>query len=147
MQRNNTHDFQQGLTMLEVSIGILILGLVIAGVVGGQYLIENAAENAVNADMEYYSNAADQFETIYGAMPGDIADFTSHFPGEVDGNGNGEIDCLSESLQFWRHLALAGLVKGSYDGVTDEPGIGVPAGAVEGSAIRIQCTTTPCPAC
>jgi prepilin-type N-terminal cleavage/methylation domain-containing protein len=134
---------KNGFTLVELSIVLVILGLLAGGVLSGQSLIRAAELRSISTDSGRYATAVTAFRDKYFALPGDMGEATRFWsfagtttspgcvtnsaaataaPGTCDGNGNGIIaDAASaggtgESFQAWRQLALAGLVEGSYSG-------------------------------
>lgn len=122
-------------SLVELSIVLVILGLLVGGILGGQSLIRAAELRAVNTEYEQWRVAMNTFRQRFNAWPGDFnkatqfwgaASGTCTVSGGNDwlegngkttcnGDGNGEIS-REESLIFWQHLANAGLVGGSYNG-------------------------------
>lgn len=134
---------------MELSIVLVILGLLTGGILAGQSLIRASELRAVSTEYSRYITAAQTFRDKYFAIPGDFRDATKFWgrlngnadcvtnsspaaavgtPGACDGNGGGTIDdagaanASGENFQFWRHLALAGLVEGSYTGLAGTGG-------------------------
>lgn len=125
MNRNR----QNGFTLVELSIVLVIIGLIIGGVLTGQQIIQNARiTNAINGIQAYEA----QFQTYaqnYGALPGDDPSASSRFPSlagmseTLDGDNDGKVGTGSsfdtadgtgkayESRLVWAHLRAAGLVK------------------------------------
>jgi len=118
---------QKGFTLVELSIILVIIGLIISSVLVGQDLVRSAELRALVTQYESFNAAIGTFRGKYGGMPGDVrgaADFG--FIG--DGDGNGLIgDTLAvtdrhdpgENVYFWNHLGSSGaaLISGSYAGV------------------------------
>jgi prepilin-type N-terminal cleavage/methylation domain-containing protein len=114
---------QAGFTLVELSIVLVIIGLIIGGVLTGRQIMLNAQiTNAVNSVQAYQA----QFQTYvqnYGAMPGDDAIAQSRFSsanvpnlGNGDGTLNGKYDSATdtdETRLVWADLRAAGLVKGA----------------------------------
>lgn len=115
MHRNRT----SGFTLVELSIVLVIIGLIIGGVLTGRQIMENAQiTNAVNSIQAFEA----QFQTYmqnYNAMPGDDANGLSRFSltgtaGNGDGTLNGDFDSQTasdETRLVWQELRAAGLVK------------------------------------
>ena len=87
---------RSGFTLIELSIVLVIIGLIVGGVLVGRELINAAAVRGTLAQIEKYQQAVATFKGKYGYLPGDIPDPTaSSFgflargtnPGQGDGNG------------------------------------------------------------
>ena len=111
-------------TLVELSIVLVILGLLVGGVLTGQSLIRAAELRAVTTEYNRYVAAAQTFRDKYFAIPVDMANATSFWTTTSNGNGNGMLELATgagvtgEYAQFWNQLALAGLVEGSYTGIS-----------------------------
>ena len=64
-------------TLVELSIVIVIIGLLIGGILGGQSLIHASELKSVISDFQKYQSAITQFRTQYNAWPGDMPNATS----------------------------------------------------------------------
>lgn len=128
-------------SLVELSIVLVILGLLVGGVLAGKSLIRAAEIRAAVTEYNRYVAATQSFRDKYFALPGDMNNATT-FWGAADptpatcyttasttsatcnGNGDGIIQIsTAESFRFWKHLSNAGLIEGSYSGVkqgTDE---------------------------
>jgi prepilin-type N-terminal cleavage/methylation domain-containing protein len=81
-------------TLIEMSIVLVIIGLIVGGVLAGQSLINAAAVRATISQIEKYQT--NTFRGKYGYLPGDIKDpdasnfgfaARGQYAGEGDGNG------------------------------------------------------------
>jgi prepilin-type N-terminal cleavage/methylation domain-containing protein len=120
----------KGFTLVELSIVLVIIGLIVGGVVGGQSLIKSARLNKVVTEVSSFKTALQAFELQYDALPGDTTDAYDYWGVAVgctdndigitpftgcNGNGNGQ-PTLKEGTLAWQHLALANIIPGSYVG-------------------------------
>ncbi|PZP84903.1 MAG: hypothetical protein DI582_07515 [Azospirillum brasilense] len=147
MQSNqmNGHMFStrqtHGFSLVELSIVLVILGLLTGGILGGQSLIRAAEIRSIGVDFNRFSTATYTFRDKYMGLPGDITNATQFWGAahatpatcrttasttqatcDGDGNGNltttgGATNLTHEMHRYWQHLANAGLIEGTYTGV------------------------------
>ena len=133
---------QQGFTLIEMSIVLVIIGLIVGGVLAGQDLIRAAGVRATISQIEKYNTAVNTFYSKYGALPGDMnASLAAQFGfaargtngGEGDGNGViegtviaatgcGQCPIYGETGVFWVDLSQAGLIEGGFNTATETAG-------------------------
>jgi prepilin-type N-terminal cleavage/methylation domain-containing protein len=122
-----------GFTLLELSIVLVIIGLIVGGVLVGRDLIEVASIRAQISQIEKYQTAVHTFETKFNCLPGDCANaadfgFAARGTGRGEGDGNGVLESQGDSgiwngswqangevCGFWRDLSQAQLVAGSFN--------------------------------
>lgn len=98
----------QGFTLVELSIVIIIIGFLIAGIAAGQSLIKKAELDAFINDIIQTSSAILQFKSIYGYTPGDMPNASSYWAGTVDGDGDGYTYGHGTEWQYaWSQLNLS----------------------------------------
>ena len=125
---------QNGFTLIEIAIVLVIIGLLLGGVLKGQELITAARVRNLAAQLDGVKIAYLGFQDRYRALPGDypVAAANANIPGPAGNptNGcaaancsNGKIDDAveNESILAWHQLARAGFIIGSYDGVGAAP--------------------------
>ncbi|MDO8206841.1 MAG: type II secretion system protein [Gallionella sp.] len=120
-----THGKQSGFTLVELAIVLAIIGLILAAILKGQEMIQNAKTKNVINDLRGVSTAYYAYLDRYYAIPGDDAAANMHFASAVIGNGDGFISGLysssdalvagatTESNKFWQHTRMAGFLTGS----------------------------------
>lgn len=82
---------KNGFTLIELSIVLVIIGLVSAGVLVGRDLIRAAEIRGDIAEIEKLKVAVSTFRGKYNCIPGDCKDAASLFTGATSGNGNSRI--------------------------------------------------------
>jgi prepilin-type N-terminal cleavage/methylation domain-containing protein len=111
---------KSGFTLIELSIVLVIIGLIIGGVLAGQDLIKGAELRAAAGQIEKIDTVVNAFRNKYNGLPGDIASpanfgFDPGSAGAAGLLGNGVLDpqgaaLLEEPALFFDHLASAGLI-------------------------------------
>lgn len=133
---------QRAFSLIELSIVLVILGLLTGGILAGQSLIRASELRSVGTEYQRFFTAGQAFRDKYFAVPGDFRDATKVWgrlngnadcvtnsstsvgsPGACDGDGGGTVAWPAAALQsgenqqFWRQLTLAGLIEGNYSGL------------------------------
>jgi len=138
------NSLKNAFSLVELSIVLVILGLLTGGILGGQSLIRAAELRAVSTEYQRWVTATQTFRDKYFALPGDMTNATAFWgkdnavctgdsgtaatPGTCNGNGNGEFTAASgagatgELYQYWKQMGLAGLIEGQYTGVAGPGG-------------------------
>ncbi len=123
-------------SLVELSISLVIIGLLVAGVAGGQNLIKQAELKATVQEFNNFKTDYMSFVAAYNAAPGDFVSASviwgTNCHGTAvncNGNGNGLIDNSDnppsgngsgiEVYRAYKHLALAGIAAYSFPTLTD----------------------------
>lgn len=129
---------KRGFSLVELSIVLVILGLLTGGILAGQSLIRAAELRSVSTQYQQIISAVQGFRDKYMALPGDMRNATSFWgtaancpgtsaqgsttPATCNGDGDGMIEptttVSNEVFRLWQQLANAGLIEGQYSGVT-----------------------------
>lgn len=125
-------------SLVELSIVLVILGLLTGGILAGQSLIRASELRSITTQFNQYVTSTQSFRDKYMALPGDMPNATRFWGAAdptpatcrttastsiatCDGNGDGRIADnagSNEAYRFWQQLANAGLVEGNYSGIT-----------------------------
>jgi prepilin-type N-terminal cleavage/methylation domain-containing protein len=70
--RKNSNKAKKAFTLIELSIVLIIIGLLVAGVVGGAGLIKSSQLRSVITEVGGYNVAVNAFQTQFSQLPGDL---------------------------------------------------------------------------
>jgi prepilin-type N-terminal cleavage/methylation domain-containing protein len=123
----------QGFTLIEIAIVLVIIGLLLGGVLKGQELINSARVKSFATDFRNIPVYIYGFQDRFRALPGDDPAVETHLPGNPpavpaatlavaipgsavgDGVINGAWNSVTgtdESCLFWQHVRMANLAPG-----------------------------------
>lgn len=150
-----------GFTLVELSIVLIVIGLLIGGILAGQEMLRSSELNRIISDKDRLGSAMDTFKAKYNAQPGDFRGATDYWGtasggcpqgarsgtqtcnGNGDGIINGAWGCFTasnvESTLVFQHLALAGIIQGSFSGYSTSSycspiiGVNAPQISVQGA--------------
>ena len=124
---------QNGFTLIEIAIVLVIIGLLLGGVLKGQELITSARVRNLISVQDGIKAAYFGFLDRYRALPGDYSQAVGNINGVTgggvcgvgtvgNGNGDGQIALAaaagpaspSENVLAWEHLSKSGFINGSY---------------------------------
>lgn len=119
---------QNGFTLVEIAIVLVIIGLLLGGVLKGQELINSAKAKSLVNDFRTISTAVYAYQDRFRFMPGDDPAAGQHVgganasspSGEARGNGRvggnwNSTTTTDESFLVWQHLRMANLLTGTSD--------------------------------
>lgn len=110
---------QQAFTLIEISIVIVMVGLLIAGVITGQNLVRSAQDRKLISTIERIKSAIDSYELKYRYLPGDHSKASEYFSAcgttvsangvvsNCDGDGDKKVEGIGEGIRVTEHLMLS----------------------------------------
>lgn len=120
---------QKAFSLVELSIALIIIGLLVAGVSGGSKLIDNARIRGVIQELQIIQEANSTFQLTYSKLAGDMDNAYDFFSALGCGggtsdtcNGNNNKKILSDGSEmgsggryreehnFWEHLHYSGIL-------------------------------------
>lgn len=130
-------------SLVELSIVLVVLGLLTGTVLSARNMARAAAMRAVAKDQARFVSAIATFRDKYFALPGDMTNAQSFWgvahatpascvstasttTATCNGNGDGKINYpdwstatgSNEATRLWQQLANAGLIEGTYSGIS-----------------------------
>jgi len=112
---------KRGFTLVELSIVLVIIGLLIGGILTAQSMVSTVKIQSFISQVQQYDVAVSNFQLNYQQFPGDSNLFTPA------GNDNGTTATTDTTLgcgmatcyefyTFWKHLSDSGMIKETYTG-------------------------------
>lgn len=122
---------QSGFTLIELSIVLVVIGLLVGGILVGDNMIKAASIRSQISQIDKYNAAVNAFRSKFNGLPGDLLPtqasafgFVTRIGGAGHGDGNGILAggnanatmACGETVLFWNDLSTAGLADGSFQG-------------------------------
>jgi prepilin-type N-terminal cleavage/methylation domain-containing protein len=159
IQKAHQHNNISGFTLVELSVALVVIGLIAGGILVGADMIKASELRGTIAQVEKYNSAVNTFRVKYNALPGDILQsyaqayglFTlsagisnglGDGSGLLEGGAAGITAPAGETLVFWRHLSDASLVEGSF-GVNGNGAIVAATGLVTANNVSVDNSLPP----
>ena len=118
---------QQGFTLIEIAVVLVIIGVLLGGVLQGTKLIENSKVKKATNEINGIAAAYNAYQDKYRRQPGDDGNLAAVRARGGDwttvpraGNRNGSVVASAaqtftggnENFAFWQHLRAAGFITG-----------------------------------
>jgi prepilin-type N-terminal cleavage/methylation domain-containing protein len=133
---------EQGFTLVELAVVMIIIGILIGGILKGQELITNARVTSTISQMEALGAAMNDFQNQFNSLPGDMANAANRLPSctgacavAVVANGILNVDVGAvgnEGQAFFGQLLAAGYITGMDGQAQNVFGQGYPVAPVGG---------------
>jgi prepilin-type N-terminal cleavage/methylation domain-containing protein len=114
----------RGFTLVELSIVLVIIGLIVGGILVGRDLIEAAQMRQVQTSYEEMTAAVNTFRSKYNCIPGDCPNATDFFGTSINGTFNGGVGCPPDLAPgtvwlHWNNIPDTATCNGNGDGLID----------------------------
>jgi len=120
-KKNNSNN-NLGFSLIELTISIVIIALILAGITGYSSLVRQSELRSVISDLQNYKTIYQGFKSQYRQVPGDMINATNYWSTgcavsiTCNGNGNGVVNAIwnsssDETARAWKHLNLSGYLK------------------------------------
>jgi len=118
---------KKGFSLAELSIVLIIIGLLVAGVSAGSKMIKSAELNRMVTEITEINTAYTTFVQTYDALPGDFDNAEAFWgtDGLINGDGDGKVESTTgtlltagdgdESSNVFHHLSLSEILPGNYN--------------------------------
>jgi prepilin-type N-terminal cleavage/methylation domain-containing protein len=135
-----------GFSLVEMAIVLVIIGLIVAVISGGQHLIKNAEVKGIIIEIGNYTEAFNNFEDKYQNLPGDLTEdmagrfFTGAATHSNDTDkGNSKWDDFAERNLAWAQISQSGMVNFNYVADSDAVvGVNRPESLIDGAGWDID---------
>ncbi len=130
--KHSSWNYQKGLSIAELAIVIVIIGILTGMVAGGLRMQKASQLRGIILQVSGFQIAIESFDDQYRDLPGDMSDAHDYWDDGANGvcgtaaECNGDSDGLieldvssgseSESFRAWQHLDLSGFLGGGYSG-------------------------------
>ena len=135
----------KGFSLVELSIVILIIGLLVAGISSGTKLIQQAELRSIISEGEEMTVNFNTFKATYGAIPGDFSGASVFFTdcaetaSNCNGNGDGNIGWAAgvsdEIYKAMVHMARAEITQNNIAAMPDAHAGNIQNGVVNGKRV------------
>ncbi|MFN7038761.1 MAG: prepilin-type N-terminal cleavage/methylation domain-containing protein [Alphaproteobacteria bacterium] len=120
-------------TLIELSVVLIIIGLIISAIVAGNELISQARVRGVIREVQSIQTSINTFKLKFDYLPGDFPKAGAIWTSATCANSNATAGCNgngdyiipisagtngSEGYRVWQHLSLSGLMNAEYTGTS-----------------------------
>ena len=109
MRKRKLNTSISAFSLIEMSIVLVVIGIIAGAVFKGQDLLESAKLRSVAQDFQHYALSVSMYQETYQALPGDDPKAKLHFADTQNGDGNGQITGPEVDL-FWQHLGKSQII-------------------------------------